>query len=351
MIKPYCTNIYLMLQLIILKCLLGVIMFAIAFGVAALLALLFVPVFKKMAIRFDFTDKPTERKLHITPIPLIGGVVMLSSFLIGFIIFVVVLDITTPDPLGVIGTAAVILGALFITGVGLVDDYSKTHGKEFAVFPRVFVHFSVAVIAFIGGIRFTGIVNPFTSEYVFLPIWLQFFLTVLWFMGLISVFNFMDGLDGLAGLLALLSGVTLFIVAISMNQSDSAFMAILLVGTVAGFLKYNLPPAKIYMGDSGAYLLGFLLAVISLHGTFKQATLISMFIPILAMGVPIFDSILVVFRRLWAGRPAYKPDNTHHTHIHYRLVKAGLKPTHAVLIIFLLSLCLNLASIIVMLLL
>ena len=324
-------------------------MFVVAFIAAALLALLVVPVFKKMAVKFDFTDKPTERKLHTEPIPLIGGVVMLSSFLIGFIAFVIVFDKTAHDPLGIMGTIAVIIGALLITGVGFIDDYSKSHGKEFPVLPRVFVHFGVAVIAFFCGIRFMGFVNPLTSEYVFLPIWLQFFLTVLWFMGLISVFNFMDGLDGLAGLLALLSGLTLFVAAISMNQSDSAFMAILLVGTVVGFLKYNLPPAKIYMGDSGAYLLGFLLAVISLHGTFKQATLISMLIPILAMGVPIFDSLIVVFRRLWAGRPAYRPDNTNH--IHYRLVKAGLKPTHAVLIIFLLSLCLNLASIIIMLLL
>ena len=327
--------------------------FVIAFVVAVLLALLAVPVLKRVAVKFDFTDKPTKRKLHTEPIPLIGGVVMLSSFLIGFIIFVVIFDSTAYpyDTLGIMGTIAIIVGALLITGVGLVDDYSKTRGKDFPVFPRVFVHFSVGVLAFIGGIRFLGFVNPFTHYYVYLPIWLQFFLTVIWFMGLITVFNFMDGLDGLAGLLALLSGITLFIVAISMNQSDSALMAILVVGMIAGFLKFNLPPAKIYMGDSGAYLLGFLLAVISLHGTFKQATLISMLIPILAMGVPIFDSILVVFRRLKAGRPAHKPDNTHHTHIHYRLVKAGLKPTHAVLIIFLLSLCLNLASIIIMLLL
>jgi len=164
------------------------------------------------------------------------------------------------------------------------------------------------------------------------------------------VFNFMDGLDGLAGSLAMLSGCTLFIVAVTMNQADSAFMAVLFVGVITGFLRHNLPPAKVFMGDSGAYLLGYLLAAISLHGAFKQATVISVLIPILAMGVPIFDSVLVVVRRILARQPAHRPDTTSNiTHIHFRLVRAGLKPPYAMALIVLVSACLNLTAIILML--
>jgi UDP-N-acetylmuramyl pentapeptide phosphotransferase/UDP-N-acetylglucosamine-1-phosphate transferase len=104
------------------------------------------------------------------------------------------------------------------------------------------------------------------------------------------------------------------------------------------------------MGDSGAYTLGYFLAVISLHGMFKQATVITMLVPILAMGVPIFDSLLVVIRRILAHKPAYVADSKNITHINYRLVRDGMKPQHATMVILLLSVCLNLISIILLLL-
>jgi UDP-N-acetylmuramyl pentapeptide phosphotransferase/UDP-N-acetylglucosamine-1-phosphate transferase len=244
---------------------------------------------------------------------------------------------------------AVPLGCAMIVGIGLADDYFKTHKKEFPVWPRLLVYVAAAVLAFLSDIRFTGFFNPISDAYILFPVWLQLILTILWFVGLTTVFNFMDGLDGLAGGLAMLSGFTLFIVAMVKGQSDSALMALLLLGAVIGFLRYNFPPAKVIMGDSGAYLLGYLLAVISLFGAFKQATLISMLIPIIAMGIPIFDSILVVFRRIKAGRPAHGADSTHITHIHYRLLKTGMKPAHATAIIVLLSACLNLTAIIILL--
>jgi len=328
--------------------------YAIAFLLAFALVLILIPIFSKLAEFLDFTDKPTERKKHTTPVPLAGGLVMFIAFSVGFIFFVAGLGpVVMPRFMQSLedaqGLWVLIPGCTMVLGIGLADDFYKTRGKEFPVWPRILVHLGAAVMAFAAGIRFTGFMNPFTDVYVYFPMWLQFGLTVLWFMGLMTVFNFMDGLDGLAGLLAMLSGGTLFIVALAMNQPDSAFMAVLFVGVITGFLRHNLPPAKVYMGDSGAYLLGFLLAAISLHGTFKQATVISVIIPILAMGVPIFDSVLVVVRRLIARRPAYLPDNTNITHIHYRLVRAGLKPPYAMALIVLVSACLNLTAIILML--
>jgi len=302
--------------------------------------LFLMPLFLKLAHRFDFTDKPTERKKHREPMPLTGGIAMFAAFAVGFIVFVIRQDPAMPF---------LLLGVVMIVAVGLVDDYSKSKGREFPVWPRLLVHIGAAIVAFAGGIRFTGFENIFTGYYIYLPMWLQFALTILWIVGLVTVFNFMDGLDGLSGLLALVAGSTFFVVALHMGQAESAFLAAVFVAAVAGFLRFNLPPARVYMGDSGAYLLGFVLAAISLHGAFKQATVVSLAIPMLAMGVPIFDGVLVVVRRLLARRPAYVADSTDITHLHFRLLKRGLSPKHTVLLIFLISTCLSLTSIILML--
>jgi UDP-N-acetylmuramyl pentapeptide phosphotransferase/UDP-N-acetylglucosamine-1-phosphate transferase len=314
--------------------------YAVAFLIPFLIVLLLTPPFSKIAERYDFTDKPTERKKHNEPMPLSGGIVMFLGFTVGFVVVAL---------LGDIKVFAVPLGCAMIVGIGLADDYFKTHGKEFPVWPRILVYCAAATLAFASDIRFMGFFNPLSDMYIFFPVWVQYALTVLWFVGLMTVFNFMDGLDGLAGGLAMLSGFTLFVVALVKEQPDSALMALLLLGSVIGFLRYNYPPAKIIMGDSGAYLLGYLLAVISLFGAFKQATVISVLIPVIAMGVPIFDSLLVVIRRIRAGKPAHGADSTNITHLHYRLLKNGMKPKHAVALIVLLSACLNLTSIIILL--
>jgi UDP-N-acetylmuramyl pentapeptide phosphotransferase/UDP-N-acetylglucosamine-1-phosphate transferase len=314
--------------------------YLLAFFIPFTLVLLLTPLAAKWAVKLDFTDKPTERKKHAVPIPLAGGVVMFASLAPGFIF----LAARTDKRLFL-----VFFGALLLLGIGMLDDYYKTQGRDFSVAPRMLTHIAAATLAFAAGVRFTGFFNPLTDHYILFSLPLQFVMTVLWIIGLISAINFMDGLDGLAGGLCGISGFTFFIVALLKDQPDSACMALLLIGAVAGFLRYNLPPPRIYMGDSGAYLLGYLLAVISLFGAFKQATLISIFVPVLAMGVPIFDSLLVVFRRVHAKKPAYEADADDITHLHYRLLKTGMKPTHAVAFIFLLSACLNLASIVIIL--
>jgi len=329
--------------------------YAIAFLMAFITVLVLMPIFTKLAEKLDFTDKPTERKNHAFPVPLIGGTVMFIAFSVGFIIFVaglgpVVIPALATASEDTVGLWALIPGGTMILGIGIIDDFYKTRGKDFPVWPKLTVQIAAAVLAFAAGIRFTGFMNPFTDVYVYFHIGVQFVLTVLWFVGLVTVFNFMDGLDGLSGLLAMLSGCTLFIVALTMGQSESAFMAVLFIGVVTGFLRHNLPPAKVFMGDSGAYLLGYLLAAISLHGAFKQATVISIFIPILAMGVPIFESVRVFVRRLLARQAVHVADSSSKTtYFHHRLIMAGLKPPYALALIVLVSACLNLTAIILML--
>jgi UDP-N-acetylmuramyl pentapeptide phosphotransferase/UDP-N-acetylglucosamine-1-phosphate transferase len=202
------------------------------------------------------------------------------------------------------------------------------------------------MVAYASGIRFTGFMNPFTDSYVLLPPWLQFVLTITWIFGVTTVINWSDGIDCLAGGLSALSGFTFFVAALLLGQSDSALMAALVVGAAFGFLKYNYFPAKIYMGDSGANFLGFVLAVISLHGAFKQATVISMFVPVLALGVPIFDNLVVVLRRFLNKRPLSGADASQ---IHHRLLRSGMKPKQVVKLLMLVSVGLNLASIVLLL--
>lgn len=297
-----------------------------------------VPLLIKFAIKIDFVDKPTERKKHKVPIPLLGGVGMFIGFVLGYIIFVNYMERKT---------IAILCAALIILCIGIIDDWYKTKGKEFAVFPRLLLQITAAFIVYYAGIRFTGFTNPFTDLYVVLPNWIQFLLTITWIFGVTTVINFSDGMDGLAGGLCTISGTTLFIVALYMRQNISAMMSILLVGSALGFLRYNKFPAKIFMGDSGANFLGFILAIISLDGAFKHATLISIFVPILALGVPIFDNIFVVLKRFFSGKPVYKADATQ---IHHRLLKSGLTPRQVVIVLYLVSMCLNLTSIIIMLL-
>ena len=312
--------------------------YLVPFATTIAVVLLTVPWLMKLAIQHDFMDKPTKRKKHKNAVPLVGGMGMFIGFALAFSIFVGFSDIKY---------VAILLGAVLILGVGIIDDYYKTRGIEFAVLPRVLVQLTAASIVFFVGIRFTGFMNPVTDVFVMFPMWLQFFLTVAWIFGVTTVINFSDGLDGLAGGLCSISSITLFIVAIYMGQTSSAIMCAILLGACLGFLKYNIFPAKIFMGDSGANFLGYLLAVISLYGTFKQATIISIFIPVLALGVPIFDNIFVVIKRFIERKPIYKADASQ---IHYRLLKTGLNPAQVVMFLCLISVCLNLTSIIILLL-
>ena len=263
---------------------------------------------------------------------------MFIGILPAFIIFV---------GFGSIEYIAIMLGALIILGIGLLDDHSKTRGREFPVLPRLLAHIGAATIVFAAGIRFSWLNVPFMEDYIVLPFVAQYVITVMWIFGVTTVMNFSDGLDGLAGGFSGITAIVLFVAAVFTNQVSSAFMSVALIGCIIAFMRYNFFPAKIFMGDSGANFLGYLLAVISLHGLFRQATIVSMVIPVMALGVPIFDSLAVVIKRFIARKPIYKADNSH---IHQRLMKKGLNPVQTVVFLLLICVCLSLTSIILMLL-
>ncbi|WP_339325067.1 MraY family glycosyltransferase [Paenibacillus sp. FSL W8-0194] len=312
--------------------------YVIAFILSLVIVLALIPPLRKLAIRVDFVDRPTSRKIHKEPVPHLASIAIFLGFMIPYLILSRHWDAEM---------AGIIAGSLLILGIGMVDDWYKTRGKDFPALPKTVVQVGAAVIVYFSGISFVGVTIPFAGHMIVFPEWLQFILTILWIFGVTTVINFMDGLDGLSGGVAGISALTLFIVAISKGQTQSAIMAIILVGVALGYLKYNKPPAKIYMGDAGATFIGFMLGIIALDGAFKQVTVISILVPVLALGVPIFDNIYVIIKRYLNGKPVYKADRSQ---IHYRLLSWGLSPKQAVLFIYLISACLSLSSIILMLL-
>jgi UDP-N-acetylmuramyl pentapeptide phosphotransferase/UDP-N-acetylglucosamine-1-phosphate transferase len=313
--------------------------YIIAFALAFISVYILIPPLRKLAVTIGFVDRPTERKIHKEPVPHLASIGIFTGFMAAFLAFS---EGFSRRNLGIIA------GSVLVLAIGIIDDWYKTHGKDFPALPKFIVQVMAGVVTYFSGIVFTGFTNPFDhNAYVRLPVWLQFILTVTWIFGVITVINFSDGLDGLAGSLSTISAMTLFVVALTKSQTRSALMAIILVGVAVGYLKYNKPPARIYMGDAGAGFMGYILGIIALDGVFKQATVLSLFVPILALGVPIFDNLFVVIKRLLNGKPFYKADRSQ---AHYRLLSAGLTQKQVVLFLCLINVCLSLTSIIIVLL-
>ena len=272
-----------------------------AFIIPFLAVMITMPFLMKFSQKIEFTDKPTDRKKHKNAIPLIGGTAMFIGFFSGFFFNYFQGKLINQ-------TLCIFIASFMVLSIGLVDDFYKTRGKEFSIFPRLVVQIIAAVLVYKSGIVFSGITSPTDGKFILLPEYLQFILTITWIFGVTTVINWSDGMDGVAGGISAISSTTMFVVALAKEQTASAVMSISLVGAVLAFLNYNRHPAKVFMGDSGANFLGFILAIIALDGTFKQATVMSILIPFLALGVPIFDNLFVIFKRYADGKPIYKAD-------------------------------------------
>ena len=296
------------------------------------------PILMKVALKYNFTDKPTKRKKHRGPIPLCGGISMFIGFFIPY--FIVFYDHPFKEKYGIF------IGALLILIIGVVDDYYKSIGKEFAIIPRLIVQLLAAIIVYKSGVVFQGFTNPFTNTYVVLPTIIQFILTITWIFGVTTVINWSDGMDGLAGGLSFISAITFAASAVILSQPPSLLFSLMIAGVVLAFLFYNKYPARIFMGDSGANFLGFILSIIALDGAFKAATILSLLIPILALAVPIFDNIFVIFKRFSEGKPIYQADRSQ---LHYRLEAKGLNTKQVVSFISAISLVFSIISILMLL--
>lgn len=307
-----------------------------ALGFSFVLVLLLVPVVRDLALRIGFVDRPSSRKVHTAPIPLSGGVAIYVGFAAIAWIFLGNLPIVR----------ALSLGGGLLVAVGLLDDAFKSFGREFPVWPRLIAYVGVSLIPTAFGISIAGISAPSRSAMiVFSPEWATFF-TVLWVFALINMLNFIDGVDGLASGVTVISAFTLFAASLIGQQNVTAIIGITLAGACLAFLVYNFHPARIFMGDAGATFLGYALAVTAIEGTLKGATLLSLSVPLLALGVPILDTVIVFTRRLIEGKSLHRADNLH---THHSLMKWGLTQVQTVSFLYLIAAVFSLLSIVVML--
>lgn len=312
--------------------------YILAMVVSLIIALITMPFLMKLASKLHFTDKPNKRKQHKKPTPLCGGIALYIGFFISYFIFYRH-DLNQQ--------IIVFFAATMIVLIGLIDDWYKTQGKEFPIFPRLVVQLLSAAMVFKAGIVFEGFTNPLTGIFIELNPTVQFLLTITWIFGVTTVINWSDGMDGLAGGLSLISAATFFFAAIILGQPESALVSIILAGAILGFLYYNKYPAKVFMGDSGANFLGFILSITALDGAFKQATILSLFIPILALAVPIFDNLFVIFKRFTEGKPVYQADRSQ---IHFRLEEKGFSTVQIINYIMVISFTFSAISIVLLLL-
>lgn len=294
----------------------------------------------KLAKKYDLQEHPNpdlERKIHREPKPYTASLGVIGIFWVAALIFSLLKHEWMVPPL-------VIVGGVLLFIVSLVDDYFKIKKKSFPVAPRFAIHFIAAILVYMQGVKFAFITNPFSGEMIYFTGWIAFILTVLWIVGLINVINFIDGIDGLAGGVAAIVASTLMIVAISQHGTDMVTLTTILVGVCIGYVQYNRYPSKILMGDAGATGLGYIIAVLSLMGVFKQATVISVVVPVMALGVPIFDNVGVVIGRILRKQKPYEADDTQ---LHYRLRKKGLHDRYVTSFILLITLVLSLSSLVI----
>ncbi|WMJ79679.1 MraY family glycosyltransferase [Clostridium sp. MB40-C1] len=301
--------------------------------VSTAISLILTPFIKKFAIYIKAIDIPKdERRIHKRPIPLLGGVAIYLSFLITMFLKEGTL---TRHEIGII------IGATIIVIGGLIDDI-----REIKPWQKLMFQVSAAAVLILFEVKISIITNPFPSNRLFIYLgWLSIPITIIWIVGITNAINLIDGVDGLAAGVAFISSITIFIIAIINGRQEAAILTIILSGSILGFLPYNFNPASIFMGDTGAQLLGFLLAAISLKGAIKSATAFAIAVPILAFGIPIYDTLFAMIRRKINGKPIMQADRGH---LHHRLLDMGLNQKQVVIIMYLISAVLGGISIIAM---
>ncbi|KGX86378.1 glycosyltransferase family 4 protein [Pontibacillus litoralis] len=281
---------------------------------------------KKLAIYLKFVDHPNYRKLHTGIKPRMGGLGIFIGMLMGLWYF---------QPSHIYFTP-IMIGACVITATGLADD-------RFQIRPtwKLTGQIIAASVPILSGLMIDKITIPFLGitelGYLSVPI------TFLWIIGVTNAINLIDGLDGLAAGVSTIALITITTLAVMDYRVTVVYICIALIGSNLGFLFHNFYPAKIYMGDTGALLLGYMISIVSMMGLFKNATLFSFVIPVVVLGVPIFDTLFAIVRRKLNGQSIVSPDNKH---IHYRLLQAGFSHRTTVLIIYAFSVVLGALAII-----
>jgi len=305
-----------------------------AFLVPFAATFLCIPLVRRIAIRKGWVDRPDqERKRHPKPTPNVGGIAIMVGCGIGLLLFFLA-DAVLPFHLGMPRTAFLV-GGLIIICTGIFDDLYKIGFKQ-----KILIQVIVAYLLIHQGLRFDVTGLPFISEDPYNQTLYSAALTMLWIIGVINAINLIDGLDGLAGGVSIIAFACLALVFGTMGDLRLVAVALLMIGALAGFLIHNFNPASIFMGDSGSLFVGYMLAGIVLDEKIHPDPLLAILVPIVALGLPLLDTLLAFVRRLLAGKSPFAPD---HDHIHHRL--SSLFPTRrAVLILYGVALWFGLAA-------
>ena len=307
---------------------------ALALLTALVVSFLMTPVVKTFAYKVGAVDVPKDaRRMHKVPIPRLGGL----AIFIGFMVSVLILG-------GVRGgngqMQSILLGSVIIVVLGVVDDIMALPAML-----KFVVQIAAALIPALNGVVIQAFSNPniFSDSlyWVLGPLSVPF--TVLWIVAITNAVNLIDGLDGLANGVSAISATTMLVIALLASEAQVAIVMAALVGACVGFMPYNLNPAKMFMGDTGATFLGYILATMSIQGLFKFYAVISFAVPFLILGLPIFDTTFAFIRRLAHGQ---SPMHADRGHIHHRLIDMGLNQKQAVATLYVISAMLGLSAVV-----
>lgn len=311
----------------------------IAFAIALCVSVALTPLVRKIAREIGVVDEPGGRRVHRGAIPRLGGVAIALSFFVPLLIMfgfeTQAAGVFFSDPLRIVGLA---VGGVLLGGTGVVDDIRGVRAWH-----KLWAQTAAAALAFACGFRIEAVSLPlfgYLDMGVFaLPV------TMLWIVAIINAVNLIDGLDGLAGGVTFFACIANFAVAAVHQDASVMLLSAALGGAVMGFLLFNFNPATIFMGDSGSLFLGYVIATTSLLGaSVKSSTTVAILAPLIALGLPIADTLFAMLRRFLERRPIFSPDDGH---IHHRLLRMGLTHRRAVLTLYGLSIVFTTSAIIV----
>jgi UDP-GlcNAc:undecaprenyl-phosphate GlcNAc-1-phosphate transferase len=291
--------------------------------IALAIVVLLTPAVGGMARRFGVVDVPGGRRINQLPVPRLGGIALFLGMLVPALAFLHV----GPQ------TRGLLLGAAIAVTVGIVDDF-----RGLPWYAKLGGQIAAAAVATGFGIWVHRFTFPFVGIHA-LPASVGIPLTILWIVAIMNMVNFLDGLDGLAAGVAAIAGLTFSVIALSLGKYDAAVLSAIVFGACVGFLRHNFYPARIIMGDSGALLLGYVLATISVQGLLKTAASVALFFPLLVLAVPIVDTTFVVVRRLKHGERVFVADQAH---LHHRFLRRGFSQRRAAVTIW--AWCVTLAA-------
>lgn len=297
---------------------------------AFLLTLILTPGLQKFALKLNIVDKPSLRKVHLKPTPLLGGIALFLAFSLTTIIFWSTGYIEDAKISNLNILAILIGGAVLMVG-GFLDDKYKLNPWQQIVFPIL------AVLIVLGsGIKIQFVTNPWGGVFEF-TIFLGLIVAFIWLMGMTYTTKLLDGLDGLLAGVTVIGSIIIFIVSLfwDVPLSGTSILALILAGSALGFLIFNWHPAKIFMGEGGSLFCGFMLGVLAIISGSKIAT------ALLIMGIPILDVLWVIIRRIWQGKSVTQADRKH---LHFRLLDLGLSHRQTVIFLYFLTAVFGISS-------